>query len=179
MPTRSAAAFALTAVALLGACSGDDGGPAEAATSTSSLDPGVTFDNDVTIPSTVVGGTTTTAAPGEVETTPRQVPADFPQGFPVPDDAVVEVGSTGSAEGERRVAVDYSIADTDPADTFAFYQDALADSGANVLLHDADGDGQDFIGQLVFETDTFVGNVLVSGDGESGVLLTLTATIPD
>jgi hypothetical protein len=71
------------------------------------------------------------------------------------------------------------MADTSPAEVFAFYEDAVADGGWNVLLKDTDGQGQDFIGQLVFETDTYVGNVLVSGDGDAGVLLTLTATVPD
>jgi hypothetical protein len=165
---------------LLGACSDDDGGSAEGATSTASLDPGVTFENDVTVPTTgAPGAPTTTARPGEVQTIPREVPAAFPRRFPVPDGAVVEVGSVGTAAGERRVAVDYALADTSPAEVFAFYEDAVADGGWNVLLKDTDGQGQDFIGQLVFETDTYVGNVLVSGDGDAGVLLTLTATMPD
>jgi hypothetical protein len=125
------------------------------------------------------GAPTTTAAPGEVETTPREVPDEFPRGFPVPDGATVEVGSTGTAEGERRVAVDYSIERADPAETFAFYEDAADEGGWNVLLNDTDSQGQQFVGQLVFETDTFVGNVLVTGDGHTGVLLTLTATMPD
>jgi hypothetical protein len=97
----------------------------------------------------------------------------------VPDGAVVEVGSVGRAEGELRLAVDYSLAAADPGETFDFYADAVDEAGWSVLLTDTDGEGQDFIGQLVFETDRFVGNVLVSGDGGNGVLLTLTATIPD
>jgi hypothetical protein len=170
-------------VLLLGACSGDDDGSAGGATSTSSLDPGVTFENDVTVPSTAApgrpGATTTTAATGDVATVPREVPAGFPTNFPVPDDAVVEVGSTGAVEGEQRFAVDYSIAATNPADVFAFYTEAIAEAGHSVLLSDTDGNGQSFIGQLVFETNAYIGNVLVSGDGDAGVLLTLTATAPD
>jgi hypothetical protein len=165
-------------VAAVTGCS-DDGGETTSPTSTSSLDPGVTFENDVTVPTTAVpGATTTTAAPGEVQTTPREVPDEFPQGFPVPDGAEVEVGSTGTAEGERRVAVDYAIEQADPAEVFAFYEAAADEGGWNVLLNDTDGQGQQFVGQLVFETDTYVGNVLVSGDGGRGVLLTLTATMP-
>ena len=166
---------------LLGACGGDDGGSASVSTSTSSLDPGVTFDDDVAVPTTGPGrpGATTTAVPTEVETVAREVPAGFPADFPVPEDAVVEVGSTGAGEGELRFAVDYSIADTDPTVVFAFYEDAIAEAGHAVLLTDTDGAGQAFIGQLVFETDAYVGNVLVSGDGDAGVLLTLTATAPD
>jgi hypothetical protein len=181
MPTRSAVAGLVLAALLLGACS-DDGGDSSAGstTSTASLDPGVTFEDDITVPTTAVpGATTTTAAPGEVESTPRQVPRRFPDDFPVPEGAEVEIGSVGHADGELRLAVDYSIARTDPADTFAFYEDAVDEAGWNVLLDDTDGEGQDFIGQLVFETDTYIGNVLVSGDGSRGVLLTLTATMPD
>jgi hypothetical protein len=177
---RTSPALVLAAALLLGACSDDGGSADEAATSTSSLDPGVTFEDDVTVPTTAApGATTTTAAPGEVETTPREVPEAFPEDFPVPEDATIEVGSVGSAEGEQRVAVDYSIARADPSEVFAFYEDAVGQAGWNVLLRDTDSQGQQFIGQLVFETDTFVGNVLVSGDGARGVLLTLTATMPD
>jgi hypothetical protein len=174
------AALGLAAVLFVVGCSDDGGDDTSAATSTSSVDPGVTFENDVTVPTTAApGAPTTTADPGEVQTTPREVPEEFPRRFPVPEGAVVEVGSTGAAEGERRVAVDYSIEDAEPAETFAFYEDAADEGGWNVLLNDTDGRGQSFVGQLVFETDTFVGNVLVSGDGGAGVLLTLTATMPD
>jgi hypothetical protein len=177
---RWRAAASLVVLFVVVGCSSDDAEDAGTATSTSSLDPGVTFENDVTVPTTgAPGAPTTTAAPGEVETTPREVPDEFPRGFPVPDGATVEVGSTGTAEGERRVAVDYSIERADPAETFAFYEDAADEGGWNVLLNDTDSQGQQFVGQLVFETDTFVGNVLVTGDGHTGVLLTLTATMPD
>jgi hypothetical protein len=185
MPTRSPATLVLAAALLLGACSGDDdgaSGTAEDTTSTSSLDPGVTFEDDVTVPTDAGGQPSATTAPvdpDDVVSVPREVPEDFPADFPVPDDAAVEIGSVGSAEGEQRFAVDYTIARTDPADTFAFYEDAVDEAGWNVLLRDTDAEGQDFIGQLVFETDTFIGNVLVSGDGTGGVLLTLTATMPD
>jgi hypothetical protein len=179
MPTSRAALGLLAAALLLGACGGDDG-DAGGATSTSSLDPGVTFEEDVTVPTTAPqGATTTTSGPGEVETQPNQVPEQFPADFPVPPDAVVEVGSSGAAEGEIRVAVDYAIARTDPAAVFAFYEQAVGEAGWSVLLSDTDGQGQSFVGQMVFETDTFVGNVLVSGDGVNGVLLALTATLPD
>ena len=48
-----------------------------------------------------------------------------------------------------------------------------------MLLDESDGRGRQLIGQIVFETDTYIGNVLVSGDGANGVLLTLTATMPE
>lgn len=172
----------LAGALVLGACSGDDGDSSEASTATSSLDPGVSFDNDVTVPTDGTGrptATTVAVDPTEVETLPREVPEEFPGGFPVPEGATVDVGSIGRAEGELRVAVDYSIAQGPPADVFAFYTEAVADEGWSVLLNDTDGEGQEFIGQLVFETDRFVGNVLVTGDGRRGVLLTLTATLPD
>ena len=180
MSRAGSLALGLAALLVLAGCSDDDGGSDESATSTSSVDPGVTFENDVTVPTTAApGAPTTTVAPGDVQTTPRQVPEEFPRGFPVPEDAVVEVGSTGTAEGERRVAVDYAIERADPAEVFAFYEDAAAEGDWNVLLNDTDGEGQDFVGQLVFETNAYVGNVLVSGNGARGVLLTLTATMPD
>jgi hypothetical protein len=181
MPTRAALLVAVGAL-LLGACSDDDGG-SSAATSTSSLDPGVTFEDDITVPTNTDGeptATTVAVDPADVETTPREVPDEFPESFPVPDDATVEVGSVGHATGELRVAADYSLADADPADTLDFYRDAIArHDDWNLLLDDADGRGQELIGQLVFETNSYVGNVLVSGDGDAGVLLTLTATLPE
>lgn len=172
-----ASAALLAAALLLAGCSGDDA--PEAATSTSTLDPGVTFEDDVTVPTTATpGATTTTTRPADVQTQPRQVPEEFPDDFPVPEDVTVEVGAVGRADGELRVSVDHSIARADPAEVFAFYQDAVEQAGWSVLLDDTEGQGRQFIGQLVFETDAYVGNVLVSGDGGRGVLLTLTATMP-
>ncbi len=171
---------------LLAGCSGDDGGDdaATSATETTTLDPGVTFDQDVTVPSAVPPGDTanpatppTTEPP--VQTEVGEVPARFPDTFPVPEGAEVEVGSIGRVEGELRLAVDYTVPEATPADIHAFYRDAVDQAGFTVLLDSDSGQGADYIGQMVFETDTFVGNVLVSGDGADGVLLTLTATIPD
>jgi len=172
----------LTALLVAGGCSDDDA--SEATTSTSSLDPGVTFEDDVTVPTDPSGSVVTTTVPvgtDDVETFPRQVPDEFPADFPTPalDDATLEVGSVSRVEGELRVAVDWSIAGGDP---FQVYDDelrAIDQAGLPVLLDDSDGEGQEFVGQIVFETDTYVGNVLVSGDGADGVLLTLTATLPD
>ena len=166
---------------LLGACS-DDGGSAEP-TSTSSLDPGVTFEDDITVPTDDSGqavATTVPVDPADVESTPREVPDEFPENFPVPERATVEVGSVGHGDNELRVATEYVLADADPAETLDFYRDAIArHDDWSLLLDDADGEGQELIGQLVFETNTYVGNVLVSGDGDAGVLLTLTATLPE
>ncbi len=171
---------------LLAGCSGDDGGDdaATSATETTTLDPGVTFDQDVTVPSAVPPGDTanpatppTTEPP--VQTEVGEVPARFPDTFPVPEGAEVEVGSIGRVEGELRLAVDYTVPEATPADIHAFYRDAVDQAGFTVLLDSDSGPGADYIGQMVFETDTVVGNVLVSGDGADGVLLTLTATIPD
>jgi len=75
--------------------------------------------------------------------------------------------------------VDYTIADQTPAAIHDFYRDEIDQAGFSVLLDSDSGQGPDYIGQLVFETDTFIGNVLVAGDGADGVLLTLTATLPD
>jgi hypothetical protein len=169
-------AVLVAAVALAG-CADDGAGEDAGTTSTVSLDPGVTFTDDVTVPSS--GAPTTTMRPGEVVSVPNEVPEQFPANFPVPEQAEVEVGSTGRAEGELRVAVDYAIDDERPQAVFDFYRTAIGEAGFAVLLEDSDGRGQDFVGQLVFETDTYVGNVLVSGDGDRGVLLTLTATMPD
>ena len=186
MPTRRALAAATLAAVLLAACSGDDGGgdgSATPASETTTLDPGGTFDQDVTAPSAVPGGpqeppdSPTTEPP--VQTEAGEVPAEFPGDFPVPEGAEVEVGSVGQVEGELRLAVDYTIADETPSAVHAFYRDAVDQAGFTVLLDSDDGRGADYIGQMVFETDTFIGNVLVSGDGADGVLLTLTATIPD
>ncbi len=180
MRTR-AAALLVAGGLLLGACS-DDGDDGSAATSTSSLDPGVTFE-DLTVPPTTPDGrpsaTTVPVDPDDVEITPRQVPGRFPEDFPRPEGATVQVGSVGHAEGELRLAVDYSIDRGDPFETYDFYLRAIDQGGWPVLLDDSDGEGRDFIGQIVFETDTYVGNVLVSGDGRRGVLLTLTATLPE
>lgn len=171
---------------LLAGCSGDDGGDgaATSATETTTLDPGVTFDQDVTVPSAVPPGDTanpatppTTEPP--VQTEVGEVPARFPDTFPVPEGAEVEVGSIGRVEGELRLAVDYTIADQTPAAIHDFYRDEIDRAGFSVLLDSDSGQGPDYIGQLVFETDTFIGNVLVAGDGGDGVLLTLTATLPD
>ena len=173
------AAVLVAVVALVG-CGDDGAGEDAGTTSTSSLDPGVTFTDDVTVPSSgAPGAPTTTMRPGEVVSVPNEVPEQFPANFPVPEAAEVEVGSTGRAEGELRVAVDYAIDDERPQAVFDFYRTAIDQAGFAVLLEDSDGQGQDFVGQLVFETDTYVGNVLVSGDGDRGVLLTLTATMPD
>jgi len=177
-----AALAALAAGVLLVGCGGDDGGgeSATAASETTTLDPGVTFDQDVTVPSSVPAGATTTVA-GEppVQTEVGEVPPQFPEAFPVPEGAEVEVGSVGRVEGELRLAVDYTVADETPAAVHDFYRAAIADAGFTVLLDSDDGQGADYIGQMVFETDTFIGNVLVSGDGADGALLTLTATLPD
>ncbi len=75
--------------------------------------------------------------------------------------------------------MDYTIADELPAVVHDFYRDAVDEAGFTVLLDSDDGRGADYVGQMVFETTTFIGNVLVSGDGADGVLLTLTATLPD
>lgn len=185
MPRRRALAAAVLAAALLSACGGgDDGDSAPPATETTTLDPGVTFDQDVTVPSALPpGGTANPATPPTTEppvhTEVGEVPARFPDTFPVPERAEVEVGSVGQVEGELRLAVDYAIADETPAAVHDFYRDAIDEAGFTVLLDSDDGRGADYIGQMVFETDTFIGNVLVSGDGADGVLLTLTATIPD
>lgn len=178
-PDLRRAGVGLMALLVLVGCGGDDG-DGSGATSTTRLDPGVTFTDDITVPSSAAPGTpSTTTPPAEVETRPGEVPGRFPASFPVPDRAAVEVGSVGRAEGELRLAVDYTIDRGRPQEVFAFYRDAITEAGFSVLLEDSDGRGQDFVGQLVFETDTYVGNVLVSGDGERGVLLTLTATLPD
>jgi hypothetical protein len=179
MPTRSPWLVLLPLAALLAGCGGDDGDAASTpSTETTTLDPGVTFENDVTVP-TGTGPTTTTAAPADVVSRPGEVPNQFPESFPVPDGAEVEIGSVGQAEGEIRMAVDYTIANEDPAAVMDFYRQAVDDAGFSVLLDDDDGTGRNFVGTLVFETDTYIGNVLVSGDGSRGVLLSLTATLPD
>jgi hypothetical protein len=181
MPMRRTPAVAILVAALVAGC-GDDGGgvSAPAPSETTTLDPGVTFDQDVTVPSTVrEGATTTVAAEPPVQTEVGEVPPQFPAGFPVPDGAEVEVGSIGRVEGELRLAVDYTIADELPAVVHEFYRDAVDEAGFTVLLDSDDGRRGDYIGQMVFETATFIGNVLVSGDGADGVLLTLTATLPD
>ena len=168
---------------LLAGCSGDDGGDdaATAATETTTLDPGVTFDQDVTVPSAVPPGDTANPPSAEppVQTEAGVVPDEFPAAFPLPEGAEVEVGSIGRVEGELRLAVDYTIADQTPAAIHDFYRDEIDQAGFSVLLDSDSGQGPDYIGQLVFETDTFIGNVLVAGDGGDGVLLTLTATLPD
>ncbi len=176
---RWGGAVLVAALTLVG-CGDDGGGAAGGTTTTLTLDPGVTFSDDVTVPSSgPPGSPTTTIRSGEVVSVPNEVPEAFPRSFPVPEGAEVEVGSTGRAEGELRLAVDYAIADERPQAVFDFYRDAVDEAGFAVLLEDSDGQGQDFVGQLVFETDTYVGNVLISGDGGRGVLLTLTATMPD
>lgn len=182
MPTRRAVFAVAVAATLLAGCRGDDGGGDQAtpASETTTLDPGVTFDQDVAVPSAVPpGGTTTATTEPRVQTEVGEVPDRFPDTFPVPEGAEVEIGSVGQAEGELRLAVDYAIADESPSAVHAFYRDAIDEAGFTVLLDSDDGQGADYIGQMVFETDTFIGNVLVSGDGATGVLLTLTATVPD
>ena len=171
---------------LLAGCSGDDGGDdaATSATETTTLDPGVTFDQDVTVPSAVPPGDTANpatppSAEPPVQTEAGVVPDEFPAAFPLPEGAEVEVGSIGRVEGELRLAVDYTMADQTPAAIHDFYRDEIDRAGFSVLLDSDSGQGPDYIGQLVFETDTFIGNVLVAGDGGDGVLLTLTATLPD
>jgi hypothetical protein len=178
MPTRSPWLVLVPLVALLAGCSGDDGDTAgSTSTETSSLDPGVTFDDDVTVPSGP--GASTTVPSGEVESQPGEVPNRFPRHFPVPDGAEVEIGSSGHAEGELRLSVDYTIADEEPAAVMDFYRNAVGEAGYSILLDEEAGTGRDYIGTLVFETDTYVGNVLVSADGRRDVLLSLTATLPD
>lgn len=171
---------------LLAGCSGDDGGDdaATSATETTTLDPGVTFDQDVTVPSAVPPGDTANPATPPTTEPPVQteagvVPDEFPAAFPLPEGAEVEVGSIGRVEGELRLAVDYTIAGQTPAAIHDFYRDEIDQAGFSVLLDSDSGQGPDYIGQMVFETDTFIGNVLVAGDGADGVLLTLTATLPD
>jgi hypothetical protein len=181
MPMRRALAGAVLAAALLAGC-GDDGGGESAtpASETTTLDPGVTFDQDVTVPDAAPqGATTTVTTDPPVQTEAGEVPPRFPAGFPVPEGAEVEVGSVGRVEGELRLAVDYTIADELPVAVHEFYRDAVDEAGFTVLLDSDDGRGANYIGQMVFETAAFIGNVLVSGDGADGVLLTLTATLPD
>lgn len=180
MPTRRPWFALVPLVGLLAGCSGDDGGAANtSSTETTTLDPGVTFEEDVTVPTGPGAATTTTVLPGDVVSQPGQVPNQFPGSFPVPEGAEVEIGSVGHAEGEVRLAVDYTVADEDPAAVMDFYREAVADAGFSVLLDDEDGTRRDYIGTLVFETDTYIGNVLASADGAHGVLLSLTATLPD
>jgi len=171
-------------IGLLAGSGGDDGdSTGSASTETTTLDPGVTFEDDVTVPTEADGrpdpGATTSTTEPDVVTQPGAVPEEFPRSFPVPEGAEVETGSVGRVAGELRLAVDYTIVDEDPAAVLDFYRDALAEAGFTVLLDDEDGSGQGYIGTLVFETDTYIGNVLVSGDGAHGVLLSLTATLPD
>ncbi len=169
---------ALLAVAALAAGCSDDG--EDAATSTTSLDPGVTFPEDITVPTDTAGRPTVPPpTAGDVTSTPGEIPDGFPEDFPVPDGADVEIGSSGHAEGEQRLAVDMTLEDTRAPAVLDFYRDAVDEAGWSVLLDDEDGRGTDFVGQLVFETDTFVGNVLVASDRQGRALLTLTATVPD
>ena len=179
MPTRSPWLVLVPLVALLAGCSGDDGDAAGSdSTATSTLDPGVTFEDDVTVPSGS-GASTTVPPEGDVVSVPGQVPDRFPGRFPVPDGAEVEIGSSGHAEGELRLSVDYTIAGEDPAAVMDFYRDAVTQAGYSILLDEESGTRRDYVGTLVFETDTYVGNVLVSADGRRDVLLSLTATLPD
>lgn len=167
---------------LLTAACGDDGGGegAVATTTTATLDPGVTFPDTTTTtaPAATPGSSTTTTAPAQVESVPGEVPGGFPADFFVPEGAVVEVGSSGRAQGERRFAVDYRV-DASPRSVHQDYQDALDTPGVTVLVDDESGSGDDYVAQLVFETDAYVGSVLIGGDGAGATILTLTATLPD
>lgn len=170
-----------TALVVLVGCGGDDGGGPEgtgtAPTTTAPLDPGVTFPEDAPTTSERPPGPGPGPGPGEVVSEPGAVPDGFPVDFPVPEGAEVEVGTSGRAQGELRFAVDYRV-DDDPEAVHRFYRAAVDDEGWAVLIDDDDGSGDGYVGQLVFESDTFVGSVLIAGiDGET--LLTLTATLPD
>jgi hypothetical protein len=172
---------AVAAAALLAACGGDDGGGPEATapapTTTIPLDPGVTFPEDAPTTTGPPASPGSGPGPGEVVSEPGEVPDGFPADFPVPEGAEVEVGTSGRAQGELRFAVDYRV-DDDPAAVHRFYRAAVDEEGWAVLIDDDDGTGDDYVGQLVFESDTFVGSVLIAGtDGDT--LLTLTATLPD
>ena len=182
--SRAAALAAMAGAALLAAGCGDrDDGDASATTDSVTLDPGVTFEDEVTVPTDAAGrpDPTATSMPtgAEVTTEVGQVPDRFPADFPIPEGAEVEIGSVGRAQGELRLSADFRMAESAPADVADFYREAIAEAGFAVLLDEQAGAGSGFVGQFAFETDAYVGNVLVSGDGEDGVLLVLTATLPD
>lgn len=140
---------------------GDDGATA----TTAPADTGVTFPDEVTLPD---GSPAPTTGADDLEIT-GSLPPGFPDDFPLPDGARIEFGSATVVGNDDVRSVDLAV----PGDAVAvaeFYRGVIDDAGFAVLY--------DEIGNLRFETDTFVGDVLISARDEDTVNLVLTATSP-
>ena len=156
-----ASVIALTVAGGAAGCGGDD----EPSGGSVPVDTGVTFPDTVTLPD---GSPATTTATGDLEIT-GSLPPGFPDDFPLPDGARIEFGSATVVGNDDVRSVDLAV----PGDVVAvaqFYRDVIEDSGFAVLY--------DEIGNLRFETDSFVGDVLISARDEDTVNLVLTATSP-
>jgi hypothetical protein len=175
--TRRAASALVVAMALV-ACGGDDGG--QAAPSSTGLPPP---DTGVRLPDIGPGsgsapGGPEAGAPPSVDLAVDELPAGWPDDFPIPEGAVIDLGSSTRIDGTRVLAGQLVVGDTSPAAIVEGYLEALDGDGYTLLRDRTTGTGGSAQGTLTFETKDYVGDVLaVTGDAAT-VALTLTATFP-
>jgi hypothetical protein len=155
----------LVTLLVTAACAGGDREPES--TTTTAGDAGVAFPDPVTVPPTDASTSSTTVDP-QVTLSPG-APRGFPADFPRPDDAEVLVGSATMVGEDRVLSIDLTTTDT-VDDVTGFYRGAVDDAGFTLLFDAADN--------LRFETDDYVGDVLVTASGGT-TTIALTATLPD
>lgn len=175
---RVAVALAVAITWTMSGCGGDDG--AAPATSSTALPPP---DTGVRLPD-ATPGSGAGGAPADDDSAPvvdlavDDLPDGWPRDFPIPEKAVVDLGSSTTIDRGRVLGVQLCVAGTTPMAVVQGYLDALDADGYTVLRDQVTGSGSSAQGTVTFETTAYVGDILVVTDGPTAVGLTLTATYP-
>lgn len=127
-PTRTAALLATSALALLTAGCGGAADKVSEQVAEKAVEQAIESETggDVDIDASGDGSVEIETDDGSMSFGTGEVPADWPEDVPLPDELVVQSGSTSAAADGQLVAIIGTSTDT-PEDLLATYKDALAD----------------------------------------------------
>jgi hypothetical protein len=175
-PGRWRLTLAAAGILALTACGGD--AEPDSAPDAGPPDTGVTFPNQVTVPTSVADGTastTTTGAESDIDVS-TGAPRGFPTDFPRPDEADVVVGSATIVGEDRVLSLDLTTS-RGLDEVVAFFRDAVGEADFAVLFDELDEQGRPPSADLRFETEEYVGDVFMTST-DLGTSIVLTATMP-